>query len=42
MITKNDIQDRITRAKNEVIVLLGAGDIGVEAIKISNYLNESI
>ena len=42
MITKNDIQDRITRAKNEVIVLLGAGDIGVEAIKISNYLHESI
>ncbi|MFO7745553.1 MAG: UDP-N-acetylmuramate--L-alanine ligase [Psychroflexus sp.] len=42
LITKNDIQNRIKRAKDEVIVLLGAGDIGVEATKISNYLHESI
>lgn len=42
LITKNEIQNRIARAKNEVIVLLGAGDIGVEATNISNYLHETI
>ncbi|SDG68636.1 UDP-N-acetylmuramate--L-alanine ligase [Psychroflexus sediminis] len=42
LITKSEIQERIARAKNEVVVMLGAGDIGVEAIKISKYLHETI
>lgn len=42
LLTKNDIQDRIAKADDEVIVMLGAGDIGVEATKISNYLHETI
>ncbi len=42
LITKNEIQNRIVSAKDEVIVLLGAGDIGVEATKISNHLHETI
>lgn len=42
LMTKNDIRDRIESAENEVVVFLGAGDIGVEATKISNYLHETI
>ncbi|NEV93752.1 UDP-N-acetylmuramate--L-alanine ligase [Psychroflexus sp. YR1-1] len=42
LITKNDIHNRIKIAKDEVIVLLGAGDIGIEATKISNYLHERV
>lgn len=38
LILKNDIQNRIKNASEEVIVLLGAGDIGVEASKISKLL----
>jgi UDP-N-acetylmuramate--alanine ligase len=38
LILKNDIQDRIKSAGDEVIVLLGAGDIGVEASKILKLL----
>lgn len=41
LITKFDIQNRIENADNEVIVMLGAGDIGVEARKITNYLHET-
>lgn len=42
LISKADIKDRIQRAKHEVIVLLGAGDIGVEAAKLSNYFHETV
>lgn len=42
LITKTDIQNRIMRAKDEVIVLLGAGDIGIEATKISKHFHETI
>ena len=38
LILKNDIENRIKNASEEVIVLLGAGDIGVEASKISKLL----
>jgi len=38
LILKNDIENRIKKASEEVIVLLGAGDIGVEASKISKLL----
>jgi UDP-N-acetylmuramate--alanine ligase len=38
LILKNDIEKRIKNASEEVIVLLGAGDIGVEASKISKLL----
>jgi hypothetical protein len=31
----------MARANDEVIVMLGAGDIGVEATKISKYLYET-
>lgn len=42
LMIKTDIQHRIATAKDEVIVLLGAGDIGVEATKISKHLHETI
>jgi UDP-N-acetylmuramate--alanine ligase len=42
VINKSDIQQRLKQAKNEVVVLLGAGDIGVEATKISKYLHEKV
>lgn len=42
LISKVDIKDRIQRTKHEVIVLLGAGDIGVEAAKLSNYFHETV
>ena len=38
LILKNDIQDRVKNAGDEVIVLLGAGDIGIEASKILKSL----
>jgi UDP-N-acetylmuramate--alanine ligase len=38
LISKNDLENRIQKASEEVIVLLGAGDIGVEASKISKLL----
>jgi UDP-N-acetylmuramate--alanine ligase len=41
LISKSDVQNRMARASNEVIVMLGAGDIGVEATKISKYLYET-
>ena len=42
LINKRDIQPRLNPANNEVIALLGAGDIGVEASKISKYLHEKV
>jgi UDP-N-acetylmuramate--alanine ligase len=41
LISKSDVQNRMARANDEVIVMLGAGDIGVEATKISKYLYET-
>jgi len=42
LISKRDIQPRLNRANNEVIAMLGAGDIGIEALKISKYLHENV
>ncbi|MFN2262297.1 MAG: glutamate ligase domain-containing protein, partial [Psychroflexus sp.] len=41
-IEKSEIQQIIDTTSNAVVVLLGAGDIGVEAQKISKYLNETV
>jgi UDP-N-acetylmuramate--alanine ligase len=38
LITKSDIQKRLKSAKGEVIALLGAGDIGVEAMNLKKLL----
>ncbi len=40
LITKTDISKRIETAHGEVVTLLGAGDIGVEALKLKKDLHE--
>ena len=42
IIEKSEIRQVLDTAKNAVVVLLGAGDIGVEAHKISKYFNETV
>ena len=42
IISKPAIKERIINSKDEIIVLIGAGDIGVEATKISKFLHETI
>ncbi|WP_127844358.1 UDP-N-acetylmuramate--L-alanine ligase [Psychroflexus aestuariivivens] len=42
VIEKKEIKQIIDTSQNAVVVLLGAGDIGVEAHKISKYFNETV
>ncbi len=41
LVSKDDLPEMIKNASQKIVVMLGAGDIGVEIIKVTNYLKRA-